>query len=127
MLEADGRSSEVLVLRLSSAGCLFECSTTLVRGDNVRITFHDPDAKRVEAEIMWSTEGLVGCNFAKMLSDTGVKQVRLSDPVSSGGQTVADIDLQQLAQAIRKARWNAQMSASEMAKRAGLTRPTLWS
>lgn len=63
---AENGVADVLIHNLSSTGALVETSAQLETGDSIELDL--PYAGRRKAQIVWSDEGLFGCQFEQPLS-----------------------------------------------------------
>lgn len=70
-----GRVDRVLVHNLSATGLLIETALQLRFGDEIELELPRVDAQR--AKVVWSSEGLHGCQFVTPLSDATVSASRL--------------------------------------------------
>lgn len=126
-IEFEGHTIKALILDISENGCLIEADRRMEPGENLRIKFHNHSDFHFSAAIVWAGEALCGCQFTKPLPKSVVSETCLwSIPkLIRDGRNEATAD--QLSHAIREARANSGLSAAELARRAGVSRPTLWS
>lgn len=127
LIDASGASMEVLVLDMSPNGCLIESEGNFAVEEVVSLTFAGRETESFDAHVMWSDGSLAGCCFKEALPDAVVKQARLrGSPFFHTNNPVGE-SLETLGAMISMARRQAHLSATELAKRAGISRPTLWS
>ncbi|HCI61270.1 MAG TPA: hypothetical protein DFK09_01970, partial [Erythrobacter sp.] len=96
-------------------------------GETLQIEFYENPELRYKAKIIWGGDALYGCQFFQPIPETIVEEARLWTVPRLIGEAIDGASADQLPIAIRAARSSAGLSAAELARRAGVSRPTLWS
>ncbi|WP_431197738.1 PilZ domain-containing protein [Qipengyuania citrea] len=126
-LAFENETSNALVLDLSENGCLIEAERRIELGETLQIEFYENPELRYKAKIIWGGDALYGCQFFQPIPETIVEEARLWTVPRLIGEAIDGASADQLPIAIRAARSSAGLSAAELARRAGVSRPTLWS
>lgn len=126
-IELGSETLEAIVLDISSDGCLVEMQTAVRPGTALTIIVPQLGQLGFAAEVVWEGAAIFGCQFQSPLPAPLVDEARLRGaPLHARFDLDADA-VDQLAVAIGSARRRAGLSATELARRTGVSRPTLWS
>ena len=135
-LEAIGETATgdapVTIHNISSTGLLLETGASLVVGESINVEL--PHAGQTGATVVWASGALYGCAFAAPLSQAALSAAQLrSGTATAPREAVAahpvrhdhahDATLGMRIQRLRKAR---AMTLSELARRMGVSKPTVW-
>lgn len=121
-----GAGYPVLVHNLSASGMLIETAADLAIGRQFRIAL--PESGQVAATVVWNSERLFGCRFDAPLSQSVLSAARLRNPLPS------EFDPSRLALRsgialglrIRGLREAQGLSLSALARKAGISKPSIW-
>lgn len=124
--DESGAGYSVLVHNLSASGMLIETDAALAVGRRFRIAL--PEAEQVVATVVWNSERLFGCRFDAPLGQSVLSATRLRNPLPS------EFDPSRLALRsgialglrIRGLREAQGLSLSALARKAGLSKPSIW-
>jgi transcriptional regulator with XRE-family HTH domain len=133
-LEARGTTAagegSVTVHNLSASGALLESAARLEIGETIAIDL--PEAGEVPAEVVWTNGRLFGCAFLEPVSQAVLSAAQLRSTVGAspdlapaarlGGRSAAAV-LGSRIQALRRERG---LTLSELARRLGVSKPTVW-
>lgn len=122
-VQADGTSA-VEILDLSATGLLVSTAAQLAIDEPVAVVLADGTEHR--AQIMWHTGRLYGCRFEQALSrvELGANLLR-AHPPRDLPETPADM-AETLGSRLHRLRAASPYTMSELARLAGVTKPTLW-
>lgn len=118
---------DAIALDISTGGCLIEMRHEFEVGDTVEIELPGDSKPRFDATIVWTGDGIFGCQFDTQLPSPIVDEARLRGTPLQSGSALDQGSAEQLAVAIGSARRRSGLSATELARRTGVSRPTLWS
>lgn len=122
-----GRSiSKGLVLDLSATGCLLETDCSFSIGEMVEIEIYENEDLLFRCKVIWSGDELLGCEFEEPIPGHVLDEARLWSVPSAIGEAIDGAAEDQLAIAIGSARKSVGLTAAELARRTGVSRPTLW-
>lgn len=133
-LEARGKTAageaQVTIHNLSASGALLESATPLEPGETIAIDL--PEAGEVPAEVVWASGRLFGCAFLTPVSQAVLSAAQLRSAVGASpeltsatriaGRSAAAV-LGSRIQALRRERG---LTLSELARRLGVSKPTVW-
>jgi len=131
---AAGTATEVLIHNLSESGVLLESATKLAVGEKIVIDL--PDLERISAKVVWASDELFGCAFDRPVPHAAVSAAQLrsapdkrsaarpatqaaNDPYSEAGEP--------FGARLKRLRKQRGLSLVEFARRANVSRPTVWS
>lgn len=129
-----GTATEVLIHNLSESGVLLESATKLAVGEKIVIDL--PDLERISANVVWASDDLFGCAFDRPVPRAAVSAAQLrsvpdkrsparpaaeaaDDPLSEPGEP--------FGARLKRLRKQRGLSLVEFARRANVSRPTVWS
>jgi len=118
---------DAIALDISSDGCLIEMRHEFEVGDAVDIELPSSGEPCFDATVVWTSDGIFGCQFKTQLPLPIVDDCRLRGAPLLIGSKLDDESFEQLAVAIESLRRRCGLSATELARRIGVSRPTLWS
>lgn len=123
-----GREANVTIHNISAAGLLIETALELARGET--LTLDLPQAGRVEAAVVWRSEGLHGCAFSAPLGAGALAAAQLQGlpvgelpPPVRAGQSISG---EALGVKLNRLRREAGMTLADVAQRLGVSKPTVW-
>lgn len=116
-----------VVLDISTNGCLIELNIELQPQEALTIDLPIDRGSTLQAEVVWNGDDIFGCQFSSPLPTPIVHEARLRGAPLLAGRMPDDASTEQLAVAIGTARRRSGLSATELARRTGVSRPTLWS
>ncbi len=128
----DGREANVTIHNISAAGLLIETRLELARGET--LTLDLPQVGAVEAAVVWRSEALHGCAFARPLGAGALAAAQLqglpvgelpaaAPPSGPSGQTAAG---EALGVRLNRLRREAGLTLADVAAALGVSKPTVW-
>lgn len=75
---AEGNAARVLIHNLSATGLLFQSAIKLEIGQKFQVDL--PQSGTTDAQILWRSDDLYGCQFAHRVSDAALSAARLRSP-----------------------------------------------
>jgi transcriptional regulator with XRE-family HTH domain len=133
MLDVPGLAGEdaspraVVVHNISAVGALIETHPPLDVGQ--QITVFLPEAGDVSATVVWQSQALAGCRFARPLSNAALSAAKLQNPLppeldpAVGSNRAAD---ESFAQRLKRLRRDRGLTRSTLAAKASVSRPSVW-
>lgn len=127
-----GARAEVVILNISETGLLVRSSTALSIGERFEVSL--PQAGRKAARVMWASGDLFGCQFDEPISRAAVSAAQLRgkpEPAAS----VADMPAiasdpgerdDSFGGRLKRLRQLRRMTMAGLARKAGVSKPTLW-
>ena len=127
---ASGDASDVFIHNLSSTGLLLESASQLAVGDEILVEL--PEASASNAKVVWASGRFYGCAFDRPLSAAAVSAAPLrSEPAAesapSRGLDAARDEGESFGVRLQRLRRNRGLTLVEFARRARVSRPTVWS
>ena len=130
---ASGDVHEVLIHNLSELGLLIETDAELSRGE--KITVELPELPERDAQVVWSSDRLFGCEFDRPISKAAVSAAQLRSLPEKLDLTSPDrsqrskpiMDQQSFGPRLKRLRKERGLSLVDFARRASVSRPTVWS
>lgn len=118
---------DALALYLSPSGCLIETMHKFEINDTITVELPDNEKAGHDATIVGVGAGVIDCHFNTELSARNIGDSWLRGAVRDTAIALDYGSLEPLARAIGLARKRSGLSATELAHRIGVSRPTLWS
>lgn len=128
---AGGAPAEVAIHNISATGLLLETATPLAEGEGIAIDL--PHSGLTRAEVVWASGRLYGCAFAAPLSQAALSAAQLRSAVAegvilapAGGEASRRGPSGALGVRIQRLRKERGFTLSELARRLGVSKPTVW-
>lgn len=121
-IEQSDAGCDVDVFNISETGMLLGTSGALDLDEPITVVL--PDVGEREAQIVWFSENLYGCRFEERLSPETVSAC-LAHSAPEGPKPRA-LPQESFGERLRRLRAASKFSMVELAKQAGVTKPTLW-
>lgn len=130
----EGIEANVTIHNISAAGLLLETALTLAQGDE--FTLDLPEAGAVVATVIWRSEHLYGCAFARPLSPAALAAAQLQGfapgvPGSAAGSVSSTMQAaigtgEALGSRLNRLRREAGLTLADVAATLGVSKPTVW-
>lgn len=119
-----GRAFDAEILNLSSNGMLVKTSAKLSLDEPIEVVL--PQSGAVPAKVVWFADGLYGCRFEDAISEEEIGIA--TDRAGNAGdeENRYGVDHETLGSRIKRLRTNRGMTMLGLAKRVGVSKPTLW-
>lgn len=131
---ADGAEANVTVHNISAAGLLIETALELAADEQFTIDL--PEAGRVDAVIVWRSDQLYGCAFAKTLGPAALAAAQLRSPLGDGqssqnrfsspGSTPRGSPGPAFGATLNRLRRERGLTLADIASALGVSKPTVW-
>lgn len=123
---ARGTPAEVVIHNISASGLLLETATALGEGEHLDIEL--PEAGATRAEVVWASGMLYGCAFAEPIGQAALSaaQLRSLVGVSLSPEPAERRPQGALGARLQRLRHDRGMTLSELARRLGVSKPTVW-
>lgn len=136
MIETDGLigpgvAARVMLHNLSATGVLVETEAALDVAQLIHLNL--PEAGQVAASIIWTSDNLYGCKFARPLSRAALSAAKLrnsliAEPDVRDGVNGTDgaAEAMSLPQRLRHLREQKGLSLAALSRRSGISKPSIW-
>lgn len=128
-----GAQAEVVILNISETGLLVRSSAALSIGERFEVSL--PQAGRKTARVMWASGDLFGCQFDEPISRAAVSAAQLRgkpEPAAPASDMPAAIPSDpgerddSFGGRLKRLRQQRRMTMAGLARKAGVSKPTLW-
>lgn len=125
---AQDDASILLIHNLSKTGLLLEMDSPLSAGEKLLVEV--PHAGPVPATVVWTSGAFVGCRFARPLPQAALSAALLRNPIETAPSPAvipaAGGLRETFAERLTRLRRARGLSRSQLAERAGVSRPSVW-
>ena len=83
-----GKTAQVVIHNLSTTGLLIETSAELGESETLEVSL--PEVGTIAASVIWKSDALYGCQFARPISEGAVAAALLRAPPSAGAPSATE-------------------------------------
>jgi len=129
---SSGANAKVIILNISETGVLLRTSAVLSIGERLEVAL--PQAGARAAQVMWASGDLFGCQFEAPISRAAVSAAQLrGTPEPAKDATDGPLELpdpderdDSFGGRLKRLRQQRKISMAGLARKAGVSKPTLW-
>ena len=129
---SSGIAANVIILNISETGVLLRTAAALSIGERLEVTL--PQVGTKAALVMWASGDLFGCQFEEPISRAAVSAAQLRGKPEAAG-TARDVPSafsgpdeldDSFGGRLKRLRQQRRMTMAGLARKAGVSKPTLW-